>query len=357
MLVAEEFVIKLKDIKRYKDNNKVHTEANIDQIAKSIEQFGYLSRIGVDENYELLYGEGRYLALLKLEWDEVPIHVIKHLSEAQKREFRILDNKISDLSFYDTTAIQKELDWLVNNDYEGMLSDLMGEVDKSPLQPYADLNEAIEEAQGEFMDKMNYDYKKTEPAVKTFTKVEFNKGDTVVFRSATIIIGDMPEMLKGFIFTNDSLVANANPCVLAVCDDPIGMYKDFKEELLVWHKGVVSEEGELVQNNCLSLVRIKGEPLQKRRFNNLITAIPNKETPNKPPVVFFEDILQNFIKPGTKCYTNVYNELAIAGSATGYPVTIYVDSSDDVNDILFLTKTYLGLRSMEVKVNGEVILF
>lgn len=347
-MIADEVVVKLKDIKRYKNNNKVHTDSNVDQIVKSIEQFGYLSRIGVDENYELLYGEGRFLALKKLGWEEAPVHVIKHLSEAQKKEFRILDNKISDLSFYDTEAIRNEMEWLTNNDYEGILSELMGEVNKDPFEGYSSLNDAIEEAQSEFLDKVKEDYKGKE--VKTFERRNFSKGDTVSYRGVNLIFGDIPEEIKGFLFTNSK--TNAKNAVIIsdlALDSESG-------ELLIWHKGGVSLEGKHVLNNCLASIILKGGPIEKRRYNNLITAIPNKETPEVPPIALFEDILQNFIKPGTKCYTDCFSSLAAAGVTTGYIVMCYFKNGTDINDTLYDMKSYLGLKEMEVKINEEVVI-
>ena len=95
--------------------------------------------------------------------------------------------------------------------------------------------------------------------------------------------------------------------------------------------------------------------MEKRRYNNLITAIPNKETPNNPPASFFEDIMQNFLKPGTKCVSDMYSNLAVAGGVTGYPIVYYCKDSEKINDTLFEIRNYLGLKQMEVKFNGEVV--
>ena len=52
----------LENLNPYKGNPKVHDEKQIQQIAKSIERFGFNNPILIDEKSEVIAGHGRLLA-------------------------------------------------------------------------------------------------------------------------------------------------------------------------------------------------------------------------------------------------------------------------------------------------------
>lgn len=79
--------VKLKDIKPYSHNAKIHTEEQINQIATSIKEFGYNDPIAIDENNVIIEGHGRYEALKRLGYDEVDAIRLSHLSEEQKKAY------------------------------------------------------------------------------------------------------------------------------------------------------------------------------------------------------------------------------------------------------------------------------
>lgn len=365
-MIAEEKIVKLSEIKKYAKNNKVHTDKNIDQIAESIKRFGYLSRIGVDDNYEILYGEGRYLALLQLGWTEAPVHIIKHLTEAQKREFRILDNKLSDLSFYDESAIQAEIDWLLNQDYESYLDNILREEDVDSFIPLKELNDYVETSNANYVERMSdfQEYQKDEGnqdrqgarnQVNSYIDISVQKGDIVRFRTVTLIFDDLPSNIDGCYISNKH---NLFDNTITICNGFTDEYSDYNKEFAVWHKGTVSTESNIVLNNCCSLVLFRGNRFLKRRYNNLITAIPDANTKNTPPVIFFEDMLNNFIDKKIKVYSDSSNEytftnLAIAGSNTGHYCYIYIDNEVSANLILKNIKSYLGIKQLEIYKNEE----
>src|ERR1019366_9197001 len=64
-------------------NPRTHSEAQIAQIAASIETFGFNNPILVDTKAGIIAGHGRLLAARKLGLAEVPVIVLDHLSEAQ----------------------------------------------------------------------------------------------------------------------------------------------------------------------------------------------------------------------------------------------------------------------------------
>jgi ParB-like chromosome segregation protein Spo0J len=60
-------------LRPYERNPRTHNEAQVDQIAASIVEFGWANPILIDENAGILAGHGRLLAARKLGLDEVPV--------------------------------------------------------------------------------------------------------------------------------------------------------------------------------------------------------------------------------------------------------------------------------------------
>jgi DNA modification methylase len=79
----------------YARNPRTHSEAQIAQIAASIREFGFIVPILVDSKAGILAGHGRLLGARKLQLKEVPVVVVDHLTETQKRAFIIADNQLS----------------------------------------------------------------------------------------------------------------------------------------------------------------------------------------------------------------------------------------------------------------------
>ena len=71
----------------YARNARTHSEAQIDQIAASIREFGWTNPILVDGENGIIAGHGRVLAARKLGQEEVPVIELAHLSEAQRRAY------------------------------------------------------------------------------------------------------------------------------------------------------------------------------------------------------------------------------------------------------------------------------
>ena len=100
--------VKIGELLEYSSNPKVHEEKQIQQIAKSIERFGFNNPILVDERSEVIAGHGRLLAAKLLKLETVPVVRLIHLSEAEKRAYRIADNKLSENGRWDTDLLKLE---------------------------------------------------------------------------------------------------------------------------------------------------------------------------------------------------------------------------------------------------------
>ena len=79
----------------YAKNARTHSPEQVAQIAASIAEFGFNAPILVDSNAGIIAGHGRLLAARKLGLAEVPVVVLDHLSETQRRAYIIADNKLA----------------------------------------------------------------------------------------------------------------------------------------------------------------------------------------------------------------------------------------------------------------------
>jgi DNA modification methylase len=76
-------------------NPRQHPQKQVRQIADSIQEFGFVAPIVVDDRGEVIIGHGRALAAKYLQIAEVPVIQIRHLSSAQLTALRIADNKLA----------------------------------------------------------------------------------------------------------------------------------------------------------------------------------------------------------------------------------------------------------------------
>ena len=73
--------VDINSIKPYKNNAKLHPAEQIEQIKKSIQEFGFNDPIAIDKNNEIIEGHGRYIACKELDIKEVPIIRLNELTD------------------------------------------------------------------------------------------------------------------------------------------------------------------------------------------------------------------------------------------------------------------------------------
>ena len=99
-------------------NPRTHSDAQIAQIAASILEFGFNNPILVDTNAGIIAGHGRLLAARKLQLSEVPVIVLDHLTEKQKRAYVIADNQLALNAGWDEELLRLELATLAGEDFD-----------------------------------------------------------------------------------------------------------------------------------------------------------------------------------------------------------------------------------------------
>jgi len=106
------------DLVPYANNAKEHPEAQIDQIAASIREFGMNDPIAVDDDLTIIEGHGRLLALQKLGIKTTPIIKLGHLTEHQRKAYIIAHNKLTMNSGFDMEMLSNELSFLDDMDFD-----------------------------------------------------------------------------------------------------------------------------------------------------------------------------------------------------------------------------------------------
>ena len=93
----------------YARNARTHTEAQVAEIAGSIRAFGFTNPILVGEAGDVVAGHGRLAAARKLGLSEVPVIVLEGLSETQRRQLVLADNRIALNAGWDLEMLRLEL--------------------------------------------------------------------------------------------------------------------------------------------------------------------------------------------------------------------------------------------------------
>lgn len=107
----------------YVRNPRTHSEEQVMQVAASIAEFGFVNPILVGPDNVIIAGHARVLAARKLTLTEVPVIVLGHLSETQRRALVIADNRLALSAGWDEEMLRVELDALREDEFD---LDLLG---------------------------------------------------------------------------------------------------------------------------------------------------------------------------------------------------------------------------------------
>lgn len=103
--------VDISSIRPYKNNAKLHPSEQIEQIKKSIQEFGMNDPIGIWKD-EIVEGHGRYEALKELGYTEVPIIRLDDLSNEQRKAYALVHNKLTMNTDFDIDILNNELEEL-----------------------------------------------------------------------------------------------------------------------------------------------------------------------------------------------------------------------------------------------------
>ena len=109
-------MLPIEELQEYERNAKLHPQEQIDQIARSMEEFGFNDPIAIDENNIIIEGHGRLLALRQLGETQVPVIRLKHLTEEQKKACILVHNQLTLNTGFDEELLASELESIVDID-------------------------------------------------------------------------------------------------------------------------------------------------------------------------------------------------------------------------------------------------
>lgn len=102
--------VALSKIKMYENNAKKHPQEQVEQIKKSIQEFGNNDPIAIDESNTIIEGHGRYLALKQLGYKTAECIRIDGLTDEQKRAYILVHNKLTMNTGFDADKLAQELE-------------------------------------------------------------------------------------------------------------------------------------------------------------------------------------------------------------------------------------------------------
>lgn len=102
----------------YARNARSHSEAQVEQIAASIREFGFNNPILIKDDLTVIAGHGRLAAAKKLGLKEVPTICLAHLSPTQVRAYILADNKLALNAGWDEEMLALELAEIKDEDIE-----------------------------------------------------------------------------------------------------------------------------------------------------------------------------------------------------------------------------------------------
>lgn len=163
------------DLIPYINNSRTHDEVQVNQIAASIKEFGFLNPVIVDGEHGIIAGHGRVMAAKKLGLKTIPCLEAGHLSEAQKKAYIIADNKLALNAGWDDSILRVEFEALKEFDFDLTLTGFS-------LDELSDFE--IEELAPEYED--DADGEVIEPPAEPKTK----EGDVWILGKHRLMCGD-----------------------------------------------------------------------------------------------------------------------------------------------------------------------
>lgn len=101
--------IRIDELIPYENNAKIHGPDQIEQLRRSLRQFGFVSPVLIDENKNLIAGHGRVEAARTEGMTEVPYVTVSDLTEAQRRAYIIADNRLTEAGVWDAGRLKLEM--------------------------------------------------------------------------------------------------------------------------------------------------------------------------------------------------------------------------------------------------------
>lgn len=104
---------KLEQLRPNPKNARRHSKRQVKQIARAYQEFGVINPVIVGPDYTIVAGHGRFAAAELLGLSELPVLVVERLTPTQLRAYALADNKLGDLSSFDTQLLIEEIEGII----------------------------------------------------------------------------------------------------------------------------------------------------------------------------------------------------------------------------------------------------
>jgi DNA modification methylase len=130
----------------YENNSRTHSKEQVEQIKRSMTEFGFTNPILIDEHNGIIAGHGRLRAAQELGIKLVPTILLEGLTEAQRKAYVIADNNLALNAGWDLDVLKLEIEGLGEFDFDidllGFDDDfLAGLMEKDPSDGLTDEDE------------------------------------------------------------------------------------------------------------------------------------------------------------------------------------------------------------------------
>lgn len=115
-------MIRIDELKPYENNAKIHGPEQIEQLRRSLREFGFVSPVLIDEDKNLIAGHGRVEAARAEGMTEVPYVTVSDLTEAQRRAYIITDNRLAETGEWDAARLKFEMEELSSLSFDTSLT-------------------------------------------------------------------------------------------------------------------------------------------------------------------------------------------------------------------------------------------
>ena len=144
-------LVPLEKLVPYINNARTHSPEQITKLRSSLREFGFVSPVIIDSEFNVLAGHGRIAAAREEGITEVPCVFVEHLTEAQKKAYILADNRMALDAGWDDELLKVEMEALQEMAFdlsltgfdEAEIADLLG-TDEAREDDF-DVDEALEE--------------------------------------------------------------------------------------------------------------------------------------------------------------------------------------------------------------------
>ena len=244
------------DLIPYARNSRTHSEVQVSKIASSIKEFGFLNPILIDKDNGIIAGHGRVMAAKKLGLKEVPILLVEHLTEAQKRAYIIADNRLALDAGWDEEMLRVEIAELEDLGFDLELTGFeLAEIKSIDDGTFNDERKIDTEKYTAKIETPIYEIKGEKPKIEDL----YNNQKTGLLVDK-ILKTNMPDDVKGFLMAAATRHTVFNYELIA--EFYAHQDKDIKE-LMEQSALVIIDYNKAIENNYIKLtkelMRLSGE--------------------------------------------------------------------------------------------------